>query len=425
MNRITLATQTLESNLRECVRRRSRQVRVPATVSRWADGTEVIAVPGTVWSNESLILSLSDDPVPSALQSMGCVGVLQVGYRSRLGAASGWILGAGSQMIEAQVLKLVGPGMFTIPLTPNCSARNHNPEGAERWSRTIGALGIDVWERLTGLRYAVVGVGRTGSFVAASLVRVGARNLVLIDPDVVEEHNLGEMEGVGPEDVGRLKVEAVASVLQRIDSKADVAKVQASITQLSGVSEAAEADVIFCCVDNDGARIATAAAAALFCRVLVDIASGVHGRGSLRIMGADVRLVLPGRCLLCFGGIRDESAAMRVLESADGEHYFQASRDWQRERAGSVASLNQCAAALGMRLLEDLVGERVAESVWVRLEFDASGRPSIVFPEAERPLGEGRCPLCGLSGFGFSGLEQVRALLAQQWLWRFGAGETA
>ena len=126
-------------------------------------------------------------------------------------------------------------------------------------------------------------------------------------------------------------------------------------------------------------------------------------------MGADIRLVLPGHCLLCFGGLRNEAEARQVLTSADAEHTFYADRDWRQERAGSLASLNGCAATVALRLLEDLVAERVQESTWVHIEFDASGRLNISYPSL--PSDRSHCRLCGLMGWGDAGLPRIVELL--------------
>lgn len=62
--------------------------------------------------------------------------------------------------------------------------------------------------KLRGRRIAVVGVGALGSFITDMLVRSGIRNLSLVDGDVVMPGNLVR-HLVGPEAVGRSKVEAV------------------------------------------------------------------------------------------------------------------------------------------------------------------------------------------------------------------------
>ncbi len=117
------------------------------------------------------------------------------------GAQRGWI--AGSVVTEHHVepvhaLSLVGAGMYTLSLVANHTpvAVTHRrtvgmSTALTRWSRTIGALGgEDVWQRLIRLRVAVIGCGRSGSITALSLARLGLRHLTLIDPDMVELHNL-------------------------------------------------------------------------------------------------------------------------------------------------------------------------------------------------------------------------------------------
>lgn len=68
-------------------------------------------------------------------------------------------------------------------------------------------------------------------------------------------------------------------------------------------------------------------------------------------MGADVRLVLPGQCLLCCGGLRHPAAARQALVSAEAARTLYAQRDWRRERTGSLASLNLTAVGRALQLL--------------------------------------------------------------------------
>lgn len=63
------------------------------------------------------------------------------------------------------------------------------------------------------MRYAIIGLGRTGSHLSAMLAAAGARHLSLIDPDFIEEHNLGEMTGITESDLGSPKVAALARSL--------------------------------------------------------------------------------------------------------------------------------------------------------------------------------------------------------------------
>jgi molybdopterin/thiamine biosynthesis adenylyltransferase len=290
----------------------------------------------------------------------------------------------------------------------------------QRWSRTIGALGgLDVWRRLTELRVGIVGCGRSGSVAAAMLARLGIRRLVLIDPDKIEPHNLGEMDLVSAGDLGRAKAQAVASGLKRMltGDEADVATIVASLTHSGSLQAARDCDVLFCCADDDAARLACALIATLDHKVLLDVGTGVRfenperiAPSPSRVMGADVRLIVPGDgCLLCRGGLTRLARALDDLcypirprpPSPDDE-------DWRRERAGSLTSLNHMAVAMGIQMLQDLVAERIRSSTWAQLEFDRGGRMAVGYPEAARAAGEMSCSLCAKAGLGDEGLRPER-----------------
>jgi hypothetical protein len=283
----------------------------------------------------------------------------------------------------------------------------------------MGALGEATWQRLIGLRYAIVGVGRTGSTLSLNLTREGVRHLTLVDPDHMELYNLGEMPIGTHDDLGRLKVDVVrGSLLPLAPAGTEMVSVPTSITRLQALHATQACDVLVCCVDHDSARLAATAIATLFCKPLLDIATGVHGHGAARQMGADIRLVLPGRCLLCYGGLRHPEEARQVLASAEAERAFYAGRDWQRERAGSLASLNQFAVGRALRFLEDLIDERVRGSTWEHLEFDAAGTLLVSHPQVP-PLTEPHsCLLCRLSGWGEEGIPRVVELLRQDHFWQ-------
>lgn len=308
-------------------------------------------------------------------------------------------------------LKIVGPGMYRVVAQAGRAAYPEQPlppDERERWSRAIGALGEEAWRRFRSLRYALIGVGRSGSLVAGSLARLGVRHLALIDPDRLEPHNLDAMDGVTARDVGRLKVNAVQESLGAMSGSFQVAHpLPDSITTLRALLAVKEADLLLACVDHDGARLATGVLASLYAKPLLDIGTGIFGTGETRRMGGDVRLILPGdRCLICLGAVANPQQARTVfiarrLPAPPG-------LPWQQQRAGSLRSLNQIAAHLGVRLLEDLVGERVSSSLWIRLEFDPHGLPTL---HRLTPHANPACPLCRQMGAGDDGLGAVRDLV--------------
>jgi molybdopterin/thiamine biosynthesis adenylyltransferase len=295
-------------------------------------------------------------------------------------------------------------------LTPTTSAP-HALADTAIWSRTVGALGEVTWQRLRRLNVAVIGCGRSGSVAAITLGRLSVSRLTLIDPDRLEPHNLGEMDGVGPADLGRAKAHAVAaSVAGSLVEPGAVVGVPVSILSLTGSVAAKQAEVLFCCVDNPAARLATALLAALYVKPLLDVGTGIFRRGGARRLGADVRLVLPERCLLCCGGIAElRRGRAELLAGVTVPGNDRADQDaWRQERAGSLRSLNGVAVSLAVRLLEDLVGARVVGSTWLHLEFQEDGIPTL---EHRQPPANPRCRLCALTARGDQGIPELAAFL--------------
>jgi molybdopterin/thiamine biosynthesis adenylyltransferase len=306
---------------------------------------------------------------------------------------------AGLQPLDH--LDLPGAGMHRLACANTRNSADEPkplPEDG-RWSRTAGALGgTDVWRRLTQLHVGLVGCGRTGSLVAGTLIRLGLARLTLIDPDLVEEHNLGEMDGVTAGDVGRTKVDALAEHLRGLAQPVplEVTAVPRPLAERPALAMARRCDVLVCCADNDAARLTAALVATLDHRVLLDVGTGVRFAAE-RILGLDVRLIVPGDgCLLCRGGLAHYQQALDDL--CQRRPPALPSGTWRRQRAGSSRPLNQIAAGLAVQLLQDLVAERIEASTWVQAEIDPLGRLT-VRPRAPHP-GETACSLCSRAGQG-------------------------
>jgi len=337
--------------------------------------------------------------------------VMEGEWRGSVTTASGVIepldrillVGAGMHVLKAFSLS---PPPWSPPWTGGKLGEGMGVRGASpRFSRTIGALGIRPWRRLTSLRVTVIGCGRSGSIAATTLARLGVRALTLIDPDVVEEHNLAEMDGVSNADIGRVKVEALADFLQAhcasTEMPLQITTVPQSIT--AAHRSALPADVLFCCVDNGAARLACGILATLFHKVLVDIGTGVFNEGNRnRTMGADVRLILPADgCLRCFGSVANYDEGIKNLIGCNlsGEKGRQQEQWWTR-RSGSLCTLNMMAVSVGVQLLCDLVAERVRDSRWMRLEYDESGALTVQQVDRREAQAPSQCPLCAKAGMG-------------------------
>jgi hypothetical protein len=314
----------------------------------------------------------------------------------------------GEEWSPVHRITLIGTGMWRWELTAQEEHTDTAPPGTadDRWSRLRGALGDVVWQRFRTLRFAIVGVGRSGSVMATSLARSGVTRLTLIDPDRVEGHNLDAMVGVTRGDIGRLKVEAVADTCAILSgSAAEIETVAESISGMHAFRRAKAADILASCVDHDGARVAAAMVATAFCKPFLDVGTGIFLDRQGQEMGADIRLILPGRCLLCFGGVANRDQALALFTRGLTEQ--QAARQWFADRAGSLESLNQIAVHHGILLMHGLVAETVQRSTWRHLEFDRHGVP--VLQDIEPPQATD-CPLCRLSARGDAALAEFPLL---------------
>lgn len=358
-------------------------------------------------------VALSD--VIKSLDGMPCdMGYLILGMGMATGLVWGFWREKSGDIAPIEEIILVGHQMPVIPIQPEgvAKAADIAPDILHRWSRTIGALGISTWKRLHELTICVIGCGRSGSVAAVTLARMGVSRLILIDPDKLEAHNLPEMDGVGENDIGKFKVDAVASFLQShcASPLLPINTTPLPQTIVAAYREALHADILLCCVDNSTARLACGILATLYHKVLVDISTGIlpapHMSGSVagdshesRQSGADVRLLVPGyECLCCLGGITDYHRAVQELahiSSPDQEF-------WWVERAGSLRTLNMIAVHLGLQMLCDFLDGRIQQSRWIQLEYDGHGR--IDFHTTEAQESQSSCNLCIKAGMGDDGL---------------------
>jgi sulfur carrier protein ThiS adenylyltransferase len=103
--------------------------------------------------------------------------------------------------------------------------------------------------RLRAASVAIVGCGGLGSNVAAMLLRSGVRRLTLIDFDVVDASNLNR-QLFFRDQIGRLKTEALAETLRRIDPEAELTLHSLGATAANLVGLVAGVDVIVEAVDR-------------------------------------------------------------------------------------------------------------------------------------------------------------------------------
>ena len=126
----------------------------------------------------------------------------------------------------------------------------------KRQRRTVASWGEDKQRIIEGIRIGVVGLGSVGSIIAKGLARIGVRDLVLIDHDVVEEHNLDRLLNAGVKDIGRPKTDVAEAAARRGSSAEaiEIRNIRSKIQNDAAWAAARDCDVLVCCVDTPVAR---------------------------------------------------------------------------------------------------------------------------------------------------------------------------
>ena len=224
--------------------------------------------------------------------------------------------------------------------------------------RTAQAFGTGTTDALTRLSVAVVGASGTGSPVVEMLARLGVGEIVLVDPDLVEERNLNRILNATRDDVGRPKVEVLADAVRRMGLGTRVVPIRSTLFDADVVRRVALVDVLFGCVDSvDGRdlmnRIATYYALPYFD---VGVRLDADGRGGVDGVHGTVHYLQPGGSSLLSRGAYSAGVLQAAhLRRADPELYeSQLEENYVigvQEGSPAVVSVNSFYASLAVNEL--------------------------------------------------------------------------
>lgn len=242
---------------------------------------------------------------------------------------------AGVRVVGRTIVKL---GVATSPTTPSAS-----------FDRQVRLWGDEGQSRIAEATFVVVGLGGTGSIVAAQLAHLGARRMIFIDPDSIEPSNLSRIVGASLGDVGQPKVSVAAAMVRRVNASATIEVHQRSVLEIDP-SVLLDADVIVCCTDGHGSRHLLTEAVQQFIVPVVDMGIEIQPGNYDSRAGGGVRVLLPGRaCLHCMGVL--DGALVREEFLPDDELETQRRLGYLRSGATpapAVIALNGVVASLAV-----------------------------------------------------------------------------
>lgn len=169
------------------------------------------------------------------------------------------------------------------------------PEYARRVAQTFGAGTFDTLRKLC---IGVVGCSGTGSPVIEQLARNCVGELVLVDPDVVEEKNLNRILNTTMADAsgGAYKVDVASRAIEKMELGTKVRTFAKTLFHREVVDALSGCDVIFGCMDTVDGRLLLNKLASFYAIPYFDLGVKIEadGRGGVDQVCGTVHYLKPG-----------------------------------------------------------------------------------------------------------------------------------
>jgi len=232
-------------------------------------------------------------------------------------------------------------------------------------------------QQLGRFRVGVVGAGGIGAQILQNLVYLGIRDFVIVEDDVSDGSNMNRLVTAVSADLGTPKAILARRMIKSVAPNASVTVVPSKLQAPESFDALKGVDVMFGCVDNDGARLVMNELALAFGIPYLDTAVAVDARGGvLRSAGGRVAVVLPGGpCLSCMGEIdRREAAFFLSSEQQKADQRVRGYVTGLEAPAPSVVSVNGMAAASAVNEFAIYVSGSRQVNVFTEIDLLGVGR---------------------------------------------------
>lgn len=252
----------------------------------------------------------------------GYAPILEVGM-SPDGELSGIYFSEGA-LIPIDSILITGSDILFWARTTLESA-TFNADQTKRFEQSFGGK---TRRLLSLLRIGIVGVSGTGSPVAEMLYRLGVGELVLVDDDHVETKNLGRIYNSSTLDAQewRLKIDVMGDAFERNGLPTRVRRIVGTTHERRVVSELAQCDILFGCMDTHSGRALLNRLATFYLIPYFDLGVNLKadGQGGITGISGAVHYLKPGgSSLLGRKAIIQDSIAAEDLKRINPDMYMQ------------------------------------------------------------------------------------------------------
>jgi molybdopterin/thiamine biosynthesis adenylyltransferase len=162
-----------------------------------------------------------------------------------------------------------------------------------RYRRNRETVSVTDQLRLALSRVAVVGCGGLGGYLIEQLARLGVGTLVLLDPDVFEEHNLNRQLLSSPAHLGAAKVDVARERVASVNPAVEVVAHRVAFSRGNGRELLSGCSAVLDGLDNVLVRRELSAACAELAVPLVHGAiAGWYGQVAVQLPGGDLSPLL-------------------------------------------------------------------------------------------------------------------------------------
>jgi molybdopterin/thiamine biosynthesis adenylyltransferase len=327
-----------------------------------------------------------------------------------------WYDANTKQIKPIKAIKVIGES-GTKTLTPTSQTKLYQDETInEIHNRQVLAFGKAGQKLIQKAKVGIVGCGGLGSILFILLVRLGVREFVLIDDDVVENTNLNRLAGSKLVDVKNKtpKVEMLGNYGLEISDKIKTDLIAESVFSSKAKYALKSCDYIFGGVDTQSPRVLLNSISIQHMIPYFDCGTGIQAAANHSIdhAGGQIRTVIPGLgCLKCIKGINLDTAKMELLP--EEKRQFVIERGYiagEDEHAPSVAPLNGVVANLAVTEFMGFVTDCKPLSRYVFYDFLRSTTAPVEFPQNPDCFS---CSEDSLLGSGDSGVALPEYLISE------------